>query len=195
MSKIHKLYCYVDETGQDTLGKLFIVAVVVTDNSQNKLEEQLAAIEVTSGKKTAKWVKTRDKTRQEYINALIEQDIPAMIFAKTYDEPNNGFDELEVLATAQAVNLYREENNIEQANYKVTVTIDGLSKTMAIRMGSEFRKLGVKTRKVVGKKDEASASIRLADAIAGLVREAYEGRAEYKALQVQLEKTRKLYEI
>lgn len=26
-----KLYCYVDETGQDTEGRLFLVSVVVTD--------------------------------------------------------------------------------------------------------------------------------------------------------------------
>ncbi len=28
MAGVQKLYCYVDETGQDTLGKLFIVATL-----------------------------------------------------------------------------------------------------------------------------------------------------------------------
>jgi len=32
-----KLYCYVDETGQDTLGELFIVAVVVSDADRDNL--------------------------------------------------------------------------------------------------------------------------------------------------------------
>ncbi len=33
-----KLYCYVDETGQDTKGALFIVVVLVTDDEKDKLE-------------------------------------------------------------------------------------------------------------------------------------------------------------
>ena len=63
----HKLYCYVDETGQDTRGSYFIVAIVVTDNRQHELERYLEAVEADSGKKTAKWLKTSDKTRQAYI--------------------------------------------------------------------------------------------------------------------------------
>lgn len=31
-----KLYCYVDETGQDTKGKLFIVVVVIVENSKEE---------------------------------------------------------------------------------------------------------------------------------------------------------------
>lgn len=153
MPKTHKLYCYVDETGQDTKGSYFIVAVVVTDNRQHELEHQLEAVEAASGKKTAKWLKTSDKTRQAYVQALLEgQALPAMIYAKRFTDGTGGFDELEVLATAQALNVYREEQGIGEADYKVTVTVDGLSKTMAKKMGSEFRKLGIKTRKVVGKR-------------------------------------------
>jgi hypothetical protein len=32
-----KLYCYVDETGQDTLGQFFIVSVVITEDIREKL--------------------------------------------------------------------------------------------------------------------------------------------------------------
>ena len=60
-SKIQKLYCYIDETGQDTLGELFIVAIVVTDERQRELEKSLEAIEASTGKKT-KWMKTRTKS-------------------------------------------------------------------------------------------------------------------------------------
>ena len=28
-----KIYCYVDETGQDTLGQFFIISVVVTEDA------------------------------------------------------------------------------------------------------------------------------------------------------------------
>lgn len=191
----HKLYCYVDETGQDTLGAFFIVAIVVTDNQQHELEKSLEAIEKSTGKKT-KWMKTRDKTRTAYTEALAQQKLPAMIFVKNYTPSSkNGFDDLEVLATAQAINTFRETNSIREDEYKLTITVDGLSRTVAARMASEFRKLGIKPRKIVGKKDESNAIIRLADAIAGLTREAHEGRSEYKVLQTRLKRTKTLYEL
>ena len=194
MPKTHKLYCYIDETGQDTLGRLFVVAIVVTDERQRELEELLETIERSTGKKT-KWMKTSDIVRKAYASALVGQKLPCMIFAKDFPGSKTGFDELEVLATAQALNVYREEHEITEDGYKATVTVDGLSKTMAVRMGSEFRKLGVRTRKVVGKRDESTAIIRLADAIAGLVREAHEDRPEYKKLQSKLKRNKLLYEL
>jgi len=194
MPKIRKLYCFVDETGQDTLGELFIVAVVVTDEQQRELEESLERLEQNSGKHRRKWLKSRDRERRAYIGTLLDQKLPATIFVKNYRD-KTAFDELEVLTTAQALNVYREDHGISADEYKATITIDSLSKTMAVRMGSEFRKLGVKTRKIIGKKDESSAIIRLADAIAGLVREAHKGRADYKKLEKKLKKGKLLHEL
>jgi hypothetical protein len=194
MPNTHKLYCYIDETGQDTQGKLFVVALVVADKGQHELEENLESIESTTGKKT-KWMKTNDKIRQAYTSALADQVLPCMIFTKNFPGSKTGFDKLEVLAAAQALNVYREEHDIHEDSYKVTITVDGLSKTVAARMGSEFRKLGVKTRKIVGKRDESSAIIRLADAVAGLMREVQEGRPEYKKLAAKLKRAKMLYEL
>ncbi len=36
MALTHKLFCYVDETGQDTQGRLFVVAVVVTGSEREE---------------------------------------------------------------------------------------------------------------------------------------------------------------
>ena len=80
-------------------------------------------------------------------------------------------------------------------NYKVTVAIDGLSKSLAKRIGHSFRLLGIKIRNVHGERDEASPIIRLADTIAGLVREAQEGREQYIALKKQLKDKKRLYEL
>ncbi len=140
-------------------------------------------------------MKTSDHVRRAYTSALTDQTLPCMIFAKNFPGSKTGFDELEVLATAQALNVYREEHGIHEGSYKASITIDGLSKTMAVRMGSEFRKLGVKTRKIIGRRDESTAIIRLADAIAGLVREAQEGRLEYKKLESKLKRHKILYEL
>ena len=193
LKQTRKLYCYVDETGQDTMGNFFIVAVVVADSRRDNLQKWLEAIERDSGKKT-KWMKTSDKTRHAYVGALIHDELPAQVYAKTYHDTAGSFDDLEVLATAQAINLYREENQIGD-NYKVTVAIDGLSKSLAKRIGHSFRLLGIKICNVHGERDEASPIIRLADAIAGLVREAQEGREQYKALKKQLKDKKRLYEL
>lgn len=40
-----KLYCYVDETGQDTEGKLFIVVVIIVENEKEVVIEQIEEIE------------------------------------------------------------------------------------------------------------------------------------------------------
>ena len=45
MAAAKKLYCYVDETGQDTEGDIFIVTVVVPENRDGVLE-YLGRIEI-----------------------------------------------------------------------------------------------------------------------------------------------------
>lgn len=194
MTHNHKLYCFVDETGQDTHGKLFIVAVVVTDNRRDELERFLEKLEKDTGKKKRKWFKTRAKEQLAYIEGLLSDDLPGQLYARTYSAQAGSYEELEVLATAQAINLYRERYNIED-NYKVTIAIDGLAKGQTPRVGRSFRLLGIKTRNVHGERDESSPIIRLADAVAGLVRESAVGTPAYKTLESQLEKSRRLYKL
>src|SRR5271165_6282825 len=45
-----RLFCYVDETGQDTLGRFFIVPVVVTGDPRERLVAKLEQIEHVSHK-------------------------------------------------------------------------------------------------------------------------------------------------
>lgn len=139
-------------------------------------------------------MKTIEKARHVYIEALLRNEPSVQIYAKTYHDAAGSFDELEVLAAAQAIALYREENHIGD-NYKVTVAIDALSKSLAKRIGRSFRLLGIKIRNVHGERDEASTLIRLADAVAGLVRGAHEGRDLYKTLKKQLKDKKRLYEL
>ena len=53
-----------------------------------------------------------------------------------------------------------------------------MQRSEVFRVGSGLRKIGVRTEKVRGVKDESNAIVRLADAIAGLIREKTE-RIEY----------------
>ncbi len=183
--KTHKLYCYVDETGQDTLGRLFIVAIVVTDR-RDQLEALLEGAEQSSGKLYTKWRKTSKKIAAAYFAALLSGGLFGRVYAKTFEESARAHYDLEVLAAAKAIELFREENRIS-SNYKVTVAIDGLSKSLRPKIGSDFRHLGIKIRNVHGERDEASPIIRLADSVAGVVRDASEGRKDAMALKNKLE--------
>ena len=51
MSETHKqkLYCYVDETGQDTEGRLFLVSVVITEQEREEFARELEQIESEPG--------------------------------------------------------------------------------------------------------------------------------------------------
>ncbi len=49
---MQKLYCYVDETGQDTQGALFLVALVIVGQEREKLRKLLRSLEGRSGKTT-----------------------------------------------------------------------------------------------------------------------------------------------
>ena len=63
---MQKLYCYVDETGQDTQGNLFIVSVVIAEDERVRLLKQLEQIEKSTRKGRRKWMKTREEQQFQY---------------------------------------------------------------------------------------------------------------------------------
>lgn len=54
---MQKLYAYVDESGQDTKGALFVVGVVVLETERESILKELEQIEEKSGKRVRKWNK------------------------------------------------------------------------------------------------------------------------------------------
>ncbi len=72
---MHKFFCYVDETGQDTRGELFIVAVVIADEERDQLCQVCEDIERDSRKGRRKWIKTRYNRRLAYIRQVLERPI------------------------------------------------------------------------------------------------------------------------
>ncbi len=56
---LQKIYCYVDETGQDVGSEFFIVVAIVNDKDQNPLREDLLKIESQAKIGQRKWHKTQ----------------------------------------------------------------------------------------------------------------------------------------
>ena len=61
-----KLYCFVDESGRETEGRLFVVSVVLVGNERDELLEFCERVEKESGKGKFKWRKAEYNYRLEY---------------------------------------------------------------------------------------------------------------------------------
>ena len=168
---IKKLYCYVDENGQDTKGRIFIVSVVVTGRKRDDLLNLCEQLEQESGKGKFKWGKAEYKYRLEYLrrvfaNNHFKENLRYSIFSRTTD-----YDSATINGIAKAI-LWRKPAQ----KYTTMIYVDGLSKLKRNEYGSRLRKLGIPTHKVQGvKKDENNALTRLADAVAGFVRDVLDG--------------------
>jgi len=186
-----KLYCYVDESGQDTKGDVFIVSVVVTGNERDELLRVCEEIEKESGKQKDKWGRSKPKRRLDYIKLIFSNKIfkEKLRYSIYHDQIN--YDMTTIVGIAKAVH-YKEPKE-----YATIVYVDGLRKTKRQEYGSELRKLGIPTRKVQGvTKDENNSLIRLADAVAGFVRDTIDNRVpeELKLLE-DAKKSESLIEI
>lgn len=165
-----KLYAYVDESGQDTGGALFVVGVVLLEDEREAVLKELQWIEQKSGKRNIKWRKARPHPREAYMRAVSGAPVfKNTLFFEVFGESK---EYLEMTSYAAAKAILRKAGDHE---YKVTVYVDGLSKSDVAVFGQELKALHIKRRKVRGvRRDESNEFIRLADALCGLVRDARE---------------------
>ena len=172
-----KIYCYVDETGQDTQGDLFIVSVVITGRERDALVDLCERIERKTRKGRVKWIKVEYGRRLEYVRQILAE--PVFRGKLNFALYHNTKDYLPrtVLTIARAITA------LDLNDYKASVLIDGLPRAQEKWVGIELRHLRIKIKKVRGVlKDENDALVRLADALCGFVRAALEGQAEMREL-------------
>lgn len=187
---IQKIYCYVDETGQDTQGDLFIVSVVVTELDRDKIISHLEKIEKSTGKGRRKWSQTKNRQRHEYIDnilnlAILKGKLNYAIYRQTTD-----YLARTILTVARAITA------CSIPEYKAVIFMDGLPKSQVKWFGSELRHLKIRTEKVRGvRKEENDAIARLADAVCGFVRKAVGGKKELKNLLRKAKSTGSIKEI
>lgn len=186
-----KLYCYVDETGQDTNGKLFIVVAIIVTAQRDRLNEYLIKIENMTGKGIRKW--TKSKTNSRFIDQAFNRTwFNGKIFFRVYHH-TKGYTNLIVETIADAINSYNSITRV--GDNKTTVIIDGLEPHLGIRIGAQLRKHGIRTEKVQGARDESDPIVRFADATAGLIRESEEGSKTYRTLIKCIEQRKTLYRL
>ncbi len=187
-----KLYCYVDENGQDTQGRVFIVSVIVVAKERDELLKFCEEIENETGKGKTKWRKSGYEQRLRYLRCIFRDERLRENFRYSLFTRTREYDLATIVGIAKAVNW---KKSIE--DYTTIVYVDGLSKTKRHEYSSELRKLGVSTHKLQGvMKDENNSLIRLADSLAGFIRDVLDGDSgEAKRLFEQVVKSKILIEV
>ena len=120
---MQKLYCYVDETGHDTLGRFFLVVVIISDRtSVEKLRTALEQLEEATGKQRLKWNKTPLATKSAYIEGILgTPELKGNVFYSIYHGTQDY-----VLATAHTVAWSVSEKTAGQPP-QVNVLVDGIT--------------------------------------------------------------------
>lgn len=156
---------YVDESGQDTRGKFFIVAGVAVKNS-DELRQHCESLEKTSGKGGKKWAGAERTRRLAYLRTAISDassfgaTVFYCVFRKTTD-----YDGATIEGIARAM------RRLSTRNSSVFVYVDALGGEKGREYGTRLRKLGCSLKRVRGRADENEPLIRLADAVAGAAAE------------------------
>ncbi len=176
-----KLYCYVDESGQDTQGEFFIVAVVVVGtDARDELIASLEVIERETTKGRLKWSDTNRTRRVEYIRSIVNlqrlaHKINFAYYADTLDYLPFTVSTIEKALTEAG-----------EGDFTAIVLIDALPPSQARRVGNLLHQSGMPVKKVRGvRREESDALIRLADAVCGWVRDSHEQKNELRVLFTQ----------
>ena len=185
-----KLYCFVDETGQDTKGKYFLVAIVIQSKTNIlSAEQKLLDTEKKSKKNKLKWTKTQFKVREDYLKQLLSiKELKNAIYYSSYQETK---EYIHLTAYTIAKAILTKEND----NFKVTIIIDGLNKKETFAVSKELKKLKIRYERIRGMKDEQSVFLRLADAIAGFIRDFEEKQLYTKSLYKNLRESGCIIEV
>ncbi len=170
---MQKLYCYVDETGQDTNGEFFLVAAVVIGQDRDAILPILETIERQSGKNKVKWVRARESFNQAYMEAVLAESCFKGRLSFAVYRNSTEYLQHRVQATQLAISKYAEER------YKATIIVDGLQGKQVRDFRNLLRIVGIRFKTVRGIRDEADAFVRLADAVCGFTRNGLAGHAVF----------------
>jgi hypothetical protein len=116
-----KLYCYVDETGQDARSDFFIVVAVVTVGEQEAERIALTRIEHAARTNQLKWHKTEKSRWLKYLKLVLDQAAGGQVFFGSFPKPLPFFfPTLEVIEAAVKA--------VAQPPYTTRVFVDGVDR-------------------------------------------------------------------
>lgn len=178
-----KLYCYVDETGQDAGSDFFVVVSVVSGDEQNQIRHELLELEASSKVHTRKWFNSRSPVKEEFLRAVIKEQLAkGDLYYGKFKKPLPFFlPMLEIVEKA-----IKDKAGGEP--YLAIVYVDGIDKKKALELTNALRLKDIKLKYVRSARDESEPMIRLADRWAGCIRDALEGREANLKILTKAEK-------
>lgn len=171
-----KLYCYVDETGQDPTSEFFIVVAVVSDQDQDSLRKKLIEIEYLAKTGQRKWHKSRPERRLKYLELVLNKKVGSgeVYFGRFKKPIPYFFPVLEILEKAILSKAVQ--------GYQAMIFIDGIDKFKAAQVTNALRLHKIRLEMVRSRRDESEPPIRLADMWAGCIRAALKEKREAEKL-------------
>lgn len=166
-----RFYCYVDETGQDTKGDIFVVTVVIPEN-RDEILEYVESVEIKSGKGKFKWGRAKPDKRYYYVETIFTQrKYPLTIYYSFYKNTKE-------YKVSTIITIFKAVKSVKNfTKHKFIILVDALGKKDQRYFGAELHKLGIPSRQVRGvRKDESNGLIRLADSVCGFIRDTLEGK-------------------
>ncbi|MBI4603916.1 MAG: hypothetical protein HY721_18325 [Planctomycetes bacterium] len=174
-----RLFCYVDETGQEARDALFLVAIVLSGPDRDQLAAFLLDVECATGKRL-KWHRSKFTDRVAYLRQVLPHpSLRQNLLYATYQRPASYLE-----ATIDGVARALRAKGATTA--RTTVIVDGLRRTEVPRFAAGLRARGIHLHKVRSLREESDPILRLADALAGFLRDLLEGRPYARELQTDL---------
>lgn len=171
-----KLYCFVDETGQDVGSKIFIVVTVIVISQLDDVRKNLEILEADTRIGKIKWHKSQYKYRIKFIEGFLSKNNENLhIYFLKVRKPVFYY-----LPTTEILQKSISEN--ASKNTQAIICIDGLDKFSAKKYTNALRTKFVTLRLAKGIRDESEVLIRLADRWAGCIRMALLGNQQCKNL-------------
>ncbi len=187
--KPQKLYCYVDETGQDAGSKAFIVVAVIVTSNIEAARQRLHELEKSTKIGVIKWHKSNYKFRIQFLEEFLRQDNSDLhIYFLKVKKPVFYW-----LPTVEV--LQKSLPNHSTAETQVIVCIDGLDQFSAKKYTNALRTKMLKVKLAKGPRDESEPLIRLADRWAGCIRMALSANKDCDTLVARAKKRGVLKEI
>ncbi len=161
-----KVYVYLDESGQNSASRFFVVVAVVCASFQEELRAQLRDIERSTGTGGKKWHKLRHENRMQYLMLVLERKIVAQsVYTAHYKKPIPFFFPMVAI-------LEKAIKDSVHGAYEAQVYVDGIDVQKGKELTNALRACGISLRAVKGRRDESEPLIRLADMWAGCLRSA-----------------------
>jgi len=140
---------------------------------QETIEQKLEELEKTTRKGNYKWTRAAFDRKELFLEKLTAfRELKGCIFYAVYHETKE-YTTLTALTIAKAV---LAKTNRSEEDYQVNIIVDVLSRSDAQKVRNQLKLLKIHYRVIKGLKDEQSTFLRLADSMAGFLRDCQEGK-------------------